>query len=92
MKLIIHTKATQSKTSLKKLSKVLNIARQKEIDSLCAYELGYLDAKHDMGYQSAPRKKDEASYSAGYKSVKTSTELLPILSGTYFEKANWGWY
>jgi len=65
--------------------------RGKVTPQILAYEYGFLDAKHGMGYY--PRPGVEQEYMAGFRAGSTGTQKNdPIPAGSYTHTANWGWY
>ena len=60
------------------------------LQSVLAYEYGWLDAKHHMGYH--PRHGHGQSYREGYESNAPQHTPRPIPAGSYADKVNWGWY
>jgi hypothetical protein len=63
-----------------------------ETEKVLAFELGRLDAKHNMGYFERPGYREE--YRAGYNAGKRPepAHRKTAIVGSYADKTNWGWY
>lgn len=65
--------------------------RYPALSAILAEEYGYLDAKHDMGYEPRPSGFEE-EYRRGYRSFRRAVPPEPVPAGSYTHQVNWGWY
>ena len=59
--------------------------------SVLAQEYGYLDHKHDMGYEPRPRGFEEA-YRCGWDEWSKLPARKRNFVTSYADSANWGWH
>ena len=59
--------------------------------SVLAQEYGYLDHKHDMGYEPRPRGFEDA-YKCGWEEWSKLIAQKCNFATSYADSANWGWH